>query len=134
MNTLRTLAIVSVATIIAACSAAPSKPAAVAAPAVADVSGKWLLTVTSPMGSVDGDMVVVQTGKDFKGTIASQMGTVDFTGNVNVNEVKFSYGIEKVGGPPGTIFDYVGTVDGAAMKGKATFATFGEGEWTAKRL
>ena len=133
MNILRSVSIGLIAAVISACSAAPSKPVAPAAPQVANVSGKWLLTVTSPMGTVDGNMTIVQSGKEITGTIDSSMGNVDLAGSVNEKEVKFSYSIEKLGAPAGTIFDYTGTVDAGAMKGKAAFAGMGEGTWTAKR-
>jgi hypothetical protein len=133
MNILQTISIGLIAASIAACSATPSKPAAPIAPPVTDISGKWLLTVQSPMGAVEGDMVVIQTDRAIKGTIDSKMGNIDITGSVNGKEVKFTYSVEKLGAPAGTNFDYTGTVDGGAMKGSATFSTFGAGEWSARR-
>jgi len=136
MTFIRRISIACVAALIAACSATPSKPVtppAPVAPAVADISGKWILTVHSPQGAIDANMTVVQTGTAIKGTLDSAMGTVDYTGSVNGKDVKFSYSIEKFGAPAGSILDYTGSVDGGVMKGNAKFATFGEGEWSAKR-
>jgi len=139
MNNVRNLLIGGFAALVAACSTAPSsdvKPAAasaLAAPSVADISGNWILTVQSPQGAIDANMSVIQTGSAIKGKLESAMGTVDYTGSVNGKEVKFSYSIEQFGAPAGSILDYTGTVDGAVMKGNAKFASFGEGEWTAKR-
>jgi hypothetical protein len=141
MNTFRTVMIASAAAIAAACSSTPSKPVApvapvtpvaAVAPAIANIAGNWNLAVETPMGVIEAKMSVVQTGKDIKGRIESGMGNVDYVGTVGANDVKFSYSIESLGGPPGS-FDYVGTLDGGAMKGKATFANFGEGAWSAKR-
>jgi hypothetical protein len=132
MNTFRIALITTVATLAAACSSAPSKPVAPAAPASANIAGSWILTVETPMGTMEAKMSVVQNGKDINGRLESQMGNVDYKGSVDVNNVKFSYSIEALGGPPGS-FDYVGQLDAGVMKGKATFATFGEGTWSAKR-
>jgi hypothetical protein len=81
-------------------------------------------------------MTVIQTGPLIKGTLGtldSAMGAVDYTGSVNGKNVKFSYSVEKFGAPAGTIISYVGVVDGAVMKGRATFGSFGGGEWSARR-
>jgi len=136
MNTTRRIATVCIAALIAACSATPSKPVtppAPAVPAVADISGKWLLTVQTPQGAIDANMTVIQTGTAIKGNLDSPMGSVDYTGTVNGKDVKFSYSIEQFGAPAGSILDYTGSVDGAVMKGHAKFASFGEGDWLAKR-
>jgi hypothetical protein len=136
MSITRNISIACIAALLAACSATPSKPVtppAPVAPAVADISGKWIFTVQSPTGAVDANMTVNQTGTAINGTMDSQMGVVDYKGSVNGKEVKFSYSVEKFGAPAGTVFDYVGTVEGNAMAGKATFAAFGEGSWSAKR-
>jgi len=136
MNITRRVSIVCIAALIAACSASPSKPVtppAPAVPAVADISGKWLLTVQSPQGAIDANMTVIQTGTAIKGTLDSAMGKVDYTGSVNGKDVKFSYSIEQFGAPAGSILDYTGSVDGGVMKGHAKFASFGEGDWSAKR-
>jgi hypothetical protein len=78
-------------------------------------------------------MTVIQTGTAIKGNLDSPMGSVDYTGTVNGKDVKFSYSIEQFGAPAGSILDYTGSVDGGVMKGHAKFATFGEGDWSAKR-
>jgi hypothetical protein len=133
MNTLRTVLIASVAAMAAACSSTLSKPVATALPAIADIAGNWLLVVETPMGLMEGKMTVIQNGKDIKGRLESKMGGADHVGTVGVTDVKFSYNIEALGGPPGD-FVYVGTVDAGAMKGHAVFSALGEGAWSAKRL
>jgi hypothetical protein len=133
VNTLRTALIASAAALAAACSSTPNKPVATATPAIAVIAGNWLLAVETPMGLMEGKMTVIQNGKDIKGRLESQMGGADYVGTVSVNDVKFSYNIESLGGPPGD-FVYVGTINAGAMKGNAVFSTLGEGTWSAKRL
>ncbi len=141
MKTFRIVLIASATALAAACSSAPSKPAvpvasaapvAPVAPALANIAGNWIITVETPMGTMDAKMSVVQNGKDINGRLESQMGNVDYKGGVDTNNIKFSYSIEALGGPPGS-FDYVGQLDAGVMKGKATFGSFGDGTWTAKR-
>jgi hypothetical protein len=85
------------------------------------------------MGAVEADMTVVQNGNAISGRLESQMGNVDYNGNIDGSNIKFSYDVGQLGAPAGTRFDYAGTIENGAMKGKATFASFGEGEWSAKR-
>jgi hypothetical protein len=76
-------------------------------------------------------MTVIQNGKDIHGSIDSRIGNVDFTGTVSDKDVQFGYTYDG----PGVKgrFDFSGTVDGGAMKGKAVLGPFGEGQFTAKR-
>jgi hypothetical protein len=142
MTITRNFSIACIAAVLSACAAAPNKPVAPAAatlakstvtPAVADISGNWILTVNTPQGGVDAKMTVVQAGSAISGTLDSSMGVVDYTGSVNGKEVKFNYSIEKFGAPPGSIIDYVGKIEGTIMSGTAKFASFGSGDWSAKR-
>ena len=137
MNTVRHLLMGCLAALVAACSTAPTAevkaPPPAAAPAVTDISGNWIMTVQTPQGAIESNMSVIQTGSAIKGKLESAMGTVDYTGSVNGKEVKFTYSIEQFGAPPGSNLEYVGTVEGKVMSGKAKFASFGEGEWSAKR-
>jgi hypothetical protein len=134
MKIARYVSIVCIAATLGACAAAPSNE--ITPESVADISGKWIVTLQMPQGAVDSIMTVIQTGSVIKGTLGtpdSAMGAVDYTGNVNGKDVTFSYSVEKFGAPVGTIIDYVGVLDGAAMKGRATFGSFGGGDWSAKR-
>lgn len=126
MNTLRILALAAVAALIAACSSTPPKPKG------PDLSGDWVLTTESQMGAQDADMTVQQTGEALAGKVSSQMGTVDYTGTLQGNDVAFSFSINVQG--MDLRLDYSGTVEpDGTMKGKAVFGSFGEGTFTAKR-
>ena len=84
------------------------------------------------MGAQDADMTVQQTGEALAGKVSSQMGTVDYTGTLQGNDVAFSFSINVQG--MDLRLDYSGTVEpDGTMKGKAVFGSFGEGTFTAKR-
>src|SRR5690348_1487697 len=85
MNTFRTLASICIVSLVAACASAPKKetapppaPTAPAAPAI-NLTGNWILTVDSQMGSQDMKMTVNQSGSNLNGTMESQMGSVNYT-------------------------------------------------------
>ena len=128
MNNVRTLVLASVALLVAACSTTPATPAK---PKGADLTGNWVLTTESQMGAQDSEMVVKQTGNALAGTLTSQMGTAPYTGTVDGNNVAFGFMLNAQGTE--IKLDYTGVVEGDTMKGKATFGSFGEGTFTAKR-
>jgi hypothetical protein len=134
MNMLRTFVIACTVSLVAACSTTPSKPAAPAAPPAAsamNLSGNWILTVESQMGSQDMKMTVKQTGTNLAGTMESPMGSVDYTGTLTGKDVKMGFNFNAQG--TDLHIDYIGTTDGTTMSGKAIFGTFGEGTFKAKR-
>ncbi|MGH8174887.1 MAG: hypothetical protein ACREV5_01330 [Steroidobacter sp.] len=125
MSNVRQLVMASVAMLAAACSTTPSQPKG------PDLSGPWVLTTESQMGAQDSDMIIRQTGDALAGTLTSQMGSVDFTGNVAGSAVEFGFMFNAQG--TDLKIDYTGVVEGDSMKGKAVFGSFGEGSFTAKR-
>ena len=140
MNTLRIALIAAAATLFCACSTAraqrstPLPPASLAPTeqAFVNIAGNWTLLIDTGANVIDATLTVIQNGKNIIGQLDSSQGVVDYTGSVDGDEVKFSYNLGKFGAP-GMIFYYTGSVEGDEMKGKATFATMGEGTWTAKR-
>lgn len=125
MSKVRTLVLASIALLVAACSTTPAKPQG------PDLSGNWVLTTESQMGAQDSDMVVKQTGNVITGTLTSQMGSVDYTGTVEGENIAFTFMFNAQG--TDLKLDYTGVVEGDTMKGKAVFGSFGEGTFTAKR-
>jgi hypothetical protein len=127
MNKIKSLMLVGTATVLAACTAMPQKP-----PQGPDLSGNWVLTTESPMGSQDTDMVVKQAGEQLSGTISTQMGTIEYKGTLTGGkDVAFGFPIQAQG--MSLQIDYKGVVDGETMKGTAKFGDFGSGAFTAKR-
>jgi hypothetical protein len=127
-NVLRLATVTIVATLAAACASTPSQPKQPKGP---DLSGEWVLTTESQMGSQDARMTVHQTGNALAGTITGRAGTVDYTGSVTGAAVAFDFTLNVQGSE--LKLDYIGTVEGDTMMGKAVFGQFGEGTFTAKR-
>jgi len=126
MSKVKSLMLVGMAMVLAACASTPP------APKGPDLTGNWVLTTESPMGSQDTDMVVKQTGTALAGTISSQMGTVEYKGTLTGGkDVAFGFAFEAQG--MSLQIDYKGVVEGDTMKGTAKFGDFGEGAFTAKR-
>ena len=126
MTKIKSLMLVGMAVVLAACSATPPKPKG------PDLSGNWVLTTESPMGAQDTDMTVKQEGEAISGTISSQMGVVEYKGTVTGGkDVAFGFAFDAQG--MSLQIDYKGVVEGDTMKGTAKFGDFGEGNFTAKR-
>ena len=128
MNSVRMLVLASIAMLVAACSTSPGAPAKPKGP---DLSGNWVLTTESQMGAQDAEMIVRQTGSVLAGTLTSQMGSVDYTGTVEGDNVAFGFMFSAQG--TDLKIDYTGVLAGDTIKGKAVFGAFGEGTFTAKR-
>lgn len=128
MQNIRAWALTSIALLLGACaSTPPAQPPSKSA----DLSGDWVLTTESQMGTQDAQMTVRQSGSALMGTITGETGSVDYTGSVNGAAVTFDFTIDVHG--TDLKLDYSGTVDGDTMQGKAVFGQFGEGSFTAKR-
>jgi hypothetical protein len=128
MNNVRMLVLASIAMLVAGCSTTHTAPAKPKGP---DLSGNWVLTTESQMGAQDADMIVKQSGNTLAGTLTSQMGSVDYMGTVEGDNVAFGFMFNAQG--TDLKIDYTGVVAGDTMKGKAVFGAFGEGTFTAKR-
>jgi hypothetical protein len=116
------------ATLLVACASTPSQPKQ---PKGANLSGEWVLTTESQVGTQDALMTVRQTGRALAGTISGQMGTVDLAGSANGPAVTFNFTLNVQG--KDLKLAYSGTVEGDTMKGTAVFGQIGEGTFTAKR-
>ena len=129
MKLLRTLVLASLAVLVAACSSTPVAPPAPKGP---DLTGNWVISVTSQMGVQDSELVLQQTGKQLGGTITGQAGSAPITGTVDANAVAFSFTINAQGME--LKIDQIGTLqpDGT-IAGKAVFGTFGEGTFVARK-
>jgi hypothetical protein len=126
MNKMKSLMWVGMVVLLGACATTPPKPKG------PDLTGNWVLTTESPMGSQDTDMTVTQTGEQLAGTITSQMGTVEYKGTLTGGkDVAFGFSFDAQGMT--LQIDYKGVVEGDTMKGTAKFGDFGEGAFTAKR-
>jgi hypothetical protein len=106
---------------------------AVSAFAQTDISGDWDLTVQSMQGTNNVRVTFKQEGDRVSGIFKSPMGELPFQGGtLTGNDLKFAFSIPIQGQP--IDITMTGTVDGSTIAGKAQFGTFGEGDWTAKRV
>jgi hypothetical protein len=140
MKTVRIVLIASLAVLAAACSSTPSKttasatPAKTTAPAVASLSGNWIVTIESQMGAQDSKMALTQTGQALSGSLEAPapLGNAPIKGNVTGKDVTLSFNVNAQGME--LKIDLIGTQEnGANMKGRAVFGSFGEGTFTAKK-
>lgn len=132
MKKTRAWILVCVALLVAACASAPSSTPPSQPPAAGpDLSGTWVLTTESQVGTEEAQMTVRQTGTALAGTISGRAGAVDYTGSLEGSAVAFDFVIDVRGME--LKLDYSGMVEGDTMKGRAVFGQFGEGTFTAKR-
>ena len=125
---LRLATITIAAALLAACVSTPSQPSPSKR---TDLSGEWVLTTESQVGTQDALMTVRQTGKALAGTISGQMGTVDLTGSADGAAVAFNFTLNVHG--KDLKVAYSGAVDGDTLKGTAVIGQIGEGTFTARR-
>jgi hypothetical protein len=100
------------------------------APAAADLTGKWQLTVVSDAGTGTPTLTLKQTGDSLSGHYSSQLlGEADVAGAVKDGRVTFRFETQ------GVAVVYTGTVESRdALKGTAKFGDVASGTFTAKRL
>ena len=98
-----------------------------------DLTGKWLFTVTSDVGTGTPTVTFKQTGDSLTGHYSSQtFGEVDFKGTFKEQKVVFTINATADGNA--FAVTYSGTMDGAdAMKGTVDFAGMAGGTFSAKR-
>jgi hypothetical protein len=132
MRMVRACALASAALLIGACVGTQSSRSSLSTQGeVPDLSGRWVLTTDSGMGSEDAEMTVIQTGSKLVGTITSRAGTVDYAGTVQGSVVAFDFVLEIHGAD--LKLDYSGTIEGDTIKGTTQFGKFGSGTFTARR-
>jgi hypothetical protein len=98
-----------------------------------DVTGTWLFSVTTDLGTGTPTVTLKQRGDTLTGHYSSQnLGEAEVTGTVRDQTITFTIKVE-VQGTPITV-TYSGKLESAdAMKGTVDFAGMGSGTFTAKR-
>jgi hypothetical protein len=98
-----------------------------------DLTGKWLFTVTSDVGTGTPTVTFKQTGDSLSGHYSSQtFGEVDFKGTFKDQKIVFTINATADGNA--FAVTYSGTMDGAdAMKGTVDFAGMASGTFSSKR-
>jgi len=119
----------------AGASAAPesSSPSNGAAAGLATgLSGRWDVTVKTPMGDVPVTADLSESVGNVSGSIVAPTGSVDVTGSLEGNALKLSFTAKT---PQGDIpVELSGELSGdSIVNGKAVIGGMGQGEWTARR-
>ena len=98
-----------------------------------DVTGNWVLEVTTQAGGTTMPAVTLkQDGEKLTGHYSSQsLGEADLTGTVKGQQIDFGFNVEVQGFA--LQIHYTGTVAGDTMKGKISLGELGDGTFTGKR-
>ncbi len=96
------------------------------------VSGKWIFTVETGIGSGTPTITLKQQGEKLSGHYSGQLGEADLTGSVKGTDVRFRFTVDTQGVQ--LVCTYTGSVDGKdSMKGTMEIAGAARGTFTAKR-
>lgn len=126
MRRLRSALWAGMSVLLGACaSSIPQRPVA------PDLSGDWMLTTESALGTQVSDMRVRQDGERLSGTISSPMGSMNHAGTLTGKNVAFAFTFVSQGME--VRIHYQGSVDGDTMRGTAKIGDFGEGKFVATR-
>ena len=107
----------------------------IAGPAFAqatNVAGDWDVTIVSPQGPNTTRLSLTQDADKLKGMFKSPMGELAVAGSITGSDVKIAFTIDLQG--QGLEITLNGKANGATIAGTAVFGTFGEGEFTAKKV
>jgi hypothetical protein len=102
-------------------------------PAKIDVTGAWAFEVQTEAGTGTPQVTFKQDGEKLTGHYSSSvLGEAELAGTVKGPAIEFTVAANVQGNAISVTF--TGTVDDAnSMKGKVSFAGFGEGSFTGKR-
>jgi hypothetical protein len=97
------------------------------------VDGTYDIEMTTQMGKQTAKLTMKSSGDALSGTLASNLGTVDFDGGkVDGDNVAFSV---NVSGPMGQMkLDYSGKVEGDNITGTVQLGQYGSAPFTGKRV
>jgi len=107
----------------------------IAAPAFAqatNVAGDWDVTIVSPQGPNTTRLSLKQDADKLDGMFKSPMGELPVKGSVTGSDVKITFAIDIQGQSLDIALN--GKANGSTITGTAVFGTFGEGEFTAKKV
>ncbi len=96
------------------------------------VDGIYDIEMTTPMGKRTSKLTLKSSGNALSGTVASDMGTVNFDGGkAEGDNVAFSV---NVSGPMGQMnLEYSGKVEGDNISGNVKLGQYGSAPFTGKR-
>jgi hypothetical protein len=96
-----------------------------------NLTGKWVLNVTTDAGTGTPTVTLKQDGDKLTGHYSGQLGEAELTGTVTGNDFKFAFS----GDAQGQQFTvtYTGTADKDTMKGSLDLAGMASGTFTGKK-
>jgi len=97
------------------------------------IDGTYEIEMTTPMGKRTSKLTLQSSGDALSGTVASDMGTVNFDGGkVDGDNVTFSV---NASGPMGQMkLDWSGKVEGDNISGTVQLGQYGSAPFTGKRV
>ena len=98
---------------------------------IADISGNWIMTVTTSMGGGSPTFTFIQKGEHLTGTYKGQLGQQPVTGMIKGNDVSFEFQADAQG--QSFTVTYTGKLDGATMSGQVTLGQFAQGTFSGRR-
>jgi hypothetical protein len=97
-----------------------------------DISGNWIFSVETSVGSGTPAFTFKQSGEKLTGTYSGQLGQANIAGTLKGSELSFSFTAE-AGGQSAQV-TYTGKVlANDKMQGTVSLGGLGEGTWTGKR-
>jgi hypothetical protein len=97
---------------------------------MANVDGKWNVTVKSPLGDQQAALDVQSAGENFSGTFSGGLGTTQVSGSLAGDVMSWKMDISV---PMPMTLDCEATVSGDTLDGKVTAGAFGSFPLEGKR-
>jgi hypothetical protein len=96
-----------------------------------DVSGAWVLDVSTAAGSGTPTVTLKQEGEKLTGQYSGQLGDAPVTGTLTGNTITFRFDVDVQGTALHVV--YSGTVEADTMKGTVSLGEAGDGTFTGAR-
>jgi hypothetical protein len=112
-------------------AAEPASPTAQPEAKPFDVSGAWVLDVSTATGSGPLTVTLKQEGEKLTGQYSGQLGEAALSGALKGSAITFQFDVDDQGKTLHVVCS--GTVDGDTMKGTVTRGEAGEGTFTGRR-
>jgi hypothetical protein len=95
-----------------------------------DLTGAWVFSFNTPQGLMDADVTMKVDGQKLSGTMSSQVGEVQFTGEVKGKAFTLAFEVQT---PQGNIsITMQGEQNGDGLAGTFDYGQ-GTGDWTGKK-
>ena len=95
------------------------------------IDGTWEVTISTPMGEQKATVTLAADGDKLTGNMASAMGSQDFEGTADGNNVSWEVDITN---PMPMTLKISATVDGDSVIGDVGLVMFGSAPLTGKRI